>query len=71
MREDPKEKDPQYKAIFDDVEATLSRMFAKEIADPECGFCHVYWEEKKRLLWENHSVRWESPADLDPETMFD
>ena len=30
------------------------------------GFCHLYWEVKKRVLWEKFGIEWHSPSDRNP-----
>ena len=34
------------------------------------GFCHIYWNYKKQYL-ADMGYTWLSPADLNPNTMFD
>ena len=34
------------------------------------GFCHIYWYHKKELLRER-GYSWLSPADLDPNAIYD
>ena len=35
------------------------------------GFCHLYWEVKKRVLWEKFGIEWHSPSDRNPGVIFD
>ncbi len=35
------------------------------------GFCHVFWEVKKRILKERFGVEWKSPAEMNKGVLFD
>ena len=35
------------------------------------GFCHLFWEVKKRVLWEKFGIEWHSPSDRNPGVIFD
>lgn len=35
------------------------------------GMCHRIWRETKLLLKSEHGIEWRSPAELNPDTMFD
>ena len=40
--------------------------------DPKnMGFCHTYWDEKKRILMEDYSIKWFSPAECNPGSTYD
>lgn len=34
------------------------------------GSCHIYWERKKQLLRE-HGIDWKTPAECNPDILFD
>lgn len=34
------------------------------------GFCHIYWTYKKKYL-ADRGYEWESPADQNPDTIYD
>ena len=40
---------------------------------PEVGMgrCHAIWEAQARILWEEHDIKWFSPAEMNPGVMFD
>ena len=35
------------------------------------GFCHLYWEVKKRVLWEKFGIEWRSPSERNPGIIYD
>ena len=52
--------------------------FADELAESEIGDsasemggCHRFWAAKKQILKTRFGLEWESPADLNPDVLFD
>ncbi|MDD3284220.1 MAG: hypothetical protein PHZ07_01355 [Patescibacteria group bacterium] len=35
------------------------------------GDCHIFWEEKKRILKEKYNIDWKTPAEINPSAKFD
>ncbi len=35
------------------------------------GFCFVFWDCKKRILWKRYGVKWQDPSDINPDTDYD
>jgi hypothetical protein len=68
FRHDPIEANPAYAPAR--LRATLE---AEREVGPggEEGHCHELWSEKQRLLLKRFGVRWQSPADMNPESEFD
>jgi hypothetical protein len=47
-------------------------MVKKEIGSGSyMGYCHKYWYYKKKYLKEIYGIDWKSPAELNPNTIFD
>ncbi len=67
---DPQEDDPALKKIIDQAERESEEILAKQKVVKTRGYCHKLWPEMKRILKEKH-VDWKSPADLNPEILFD
>ena len=66
--EDPVEYTDRYLLI----EPELERLIREETGEGDyLGYCHVYWEAKKRILREKFGIRWKSPAERYPGIMFD
>lgn len=54
------------------IELKLEQLIRKEIGDkPYLGFCHLYWNTKKRILKEQFNLDWKTPAELNPDCRFD
>ena len=35
------------------------------------GFCHLFWETKKRILKEEYGIDWFTPAESNTDIIFD
>lgn len=35
------------------------------------GWCHVYWDYKRRILLEKYGIHWRSLAVMNPQVLFD
>lgn len=70
---DPKEKDPKYRDIIKkadkEAEETLKKKFPE--TEKQLGYCHLFWQEKKRILKEKYNIEWYSPDELNPLTLYD
>jgi hypothetical protein len=66
---DPIEQDPDFAETFAQVE----RIVEAELKDVSrgIGFCHLYWETKKRVLKEQFGIDWKSPSEMNPDVLFD
>ena len=66
-------RDPiEYTDNYLKIELKLERLIRAEIGDGgEIGFCHKYWQTKKRVLKERFGMEWKSPGDLNPTIQFD
>lgn len=71
IKNDPKEKDPEYKNIIE--KARLEAIESLKDTWPETAFgsCHVIWNEQKRILKEKYNIDWKSPRELNPNARFD
>ncbi len=65
---DPIEDDERYQRVELDVE----RLVRAEIGEGGyMGFCHLYWTTKKRILRDEFGIEWKTPAEMNPNVMFD
>ena len=69
LKHDKKENDPRYETQIRAAEQEAEQQLAT-IKDKE-GYCHYFWKEKKRFLWEKFGIKWKSPAELNPGIIFD
>lgn len=35
------------------------------------GFCHIIWRHQKQILKRDYNIYWKSPAELNPDIIFD
>lgn len=68
-RRDAIELNPAYTNLIAEVERLVERKVEDE---GKCGLgtCHFFWALKKQLLKER-GVKWRSPAELNPDTLYD
>lgn len=55
--------------IENDVENKIEEMLRDE--PRMLGFCHVYWAIKKKILREDYGIIWYTPAECNPDTIYD
>ncbi|MBD1812991.1 hypothetical protein NDA07_01485 [Microcoleus vaginatus DQ-U2] len=69
FKHDPIEDDPKFKSIIEAAEREAEAELANE---PEVlGYCHQFWSTKTRILKEKYGVDWKSPAEMNPDVLFD
>src|SRR5664280_1141258 len=64
---DPVEDDPSTRKLVRQAAAKADRA----VTDQGLGRCHSVWEEQARILWEEHKIRWYSPAEMNRHVLFD
>jgi hypothetical protein len=69
LLQDPIEMDPRTIPLL--LRAALETEAELEGCERGTGFCHLYWQTKKRILQERYGVSWKSPAEMNPELIFD
>ena len=68
LRYDPIEDTLRYM----DVEIEVDARIEEEDKTPRfLGYCHLFWMKKKRILKEEYDIEWRSPAEMNPNAMFD
>jgi len=70
MKYDPIEDDPKLQPFFAAADARATA----ELAGDSCtglGYCHVLWTRKQRILQERFGITWFSPAEMNPDCIFD
>lgn len=68
---DPVEDDPRYAEVFRKIDAEVQEALANHPQRGSMGFVHLVWETKKRILLQKYSIDWKTPAELNPQVMFD
>ncbi|MEN6385867.1 MAG: hypothetical protein ABFD79_11820 [Phycisphaerales bacterium] len=69
QREDAKEFDSKYRKQIDDAE-NYAATSMKQQNIHGLGSCHAFWSFKKEFL-QKHGIKWQSPAQLNPNISFD
>jgi hypothetical protein len=67
IKRDPIEETEKFKEIIAEVEHYLDKEFENQEG---FGVCHRYWAEKKKMLAQ-YGIDWHSPAELNPDIIFD
>ena len=61
----------EYTAEFEEAMELIQPILDSEFGvKPRFGVCHAIWSKQKELLAE-HGINWLSPAELNPEVIFD
>lgn len=72
IKYDPIEDTEEYKNIVQELEKKIeARMSFENISINKLGSCHAYWDLKKSILKTDYDIKWMSPAELNPEVIFD
>lgn len=71
LKRDPVEFDPRYRKIFQGIEAEVEQAVANDPRKGSMGFVHIRWEVKKRILKQKYNIDWLSPAEMNPQVLFD
>ena len=68
IRVDPIEADPAFAAILLRASLETEREIGSVVYE---GYCFVFWDCKKRILRKKYGVKWQDPAELNPDVDFD
>ncbi len=68
---DPIEKNPEFLKIIKTAEEKAEYLLESEKIKKEIGYCHYFWNEKRRILKNEFGVSWLTPPELNPDVCFD
>jgi len=71
FKTDPIEKDPVFKEIFESIDKDVEESLKDHPLKGRIGYCHIFWEKKKKMLWKKYRIDWQTPAEMNPGTLFD
>jgi hypothetical protein len=72
IRRDPVEQTAEYKRVAGRAERRVRfKLRLRGYTPGRMGYCHVFWPAKKKVLREKYGIEWKSPAELNPDTLFD
>ncbi|MBU2579989.1 hypothetical protein KKF19_03500 [Patescibacteria group bacterium] len=65
----PQENDPEIKIIIKKAakEAERNLIFTRKTL----GYCHLFWDEQKRILKDKYGIDWKTPAERNPGVCYD
>ena len=57
---------------IESIQDDLEKQIKQEIGEPKGrGYCHLYWNTKKRILKEKYRIEWMTPSECNPQSRFD
>lgn len=65
------ENTQEYLNIKEELEKQIYIYIQNNKLNNKIGACHYIWEYKKELLKMKYNIDWKSPAELNPEVIFD
>lgn len=77
FRIDVKESDPRYRDIIKKADKEAEEVLRKEWganyekSSKQLGYCYSIWGEKQKILKEKYNIDWKTPAEMNPDILFD
>ncbi len=71
MKHDPQENDPKLKMLIDAADREAAAILATQYPRNVFGVCHLFWKTKQQILLTKHGIEWRTPAEMNPDTIFD
>ena len=71
MKYDPQERDPKKRALIKAAETEAEYSMEQDRTIELEGSCHILWERQQDILREKYGIKWRTPADMNPDVMFD
>ncbi len=71
MRRDPQEKDPQKKKLIQAAETEAEFTMTQDGTIKFEGSCHILWGRQQAILREKYGISWRTPAEMNPQFIFD
>lgn len=63
------EEDPKLRRILRSATKLAEAELSSTPQGP--GYCHLFWQTKKRILKEKFNIDWLTPAEKNPDIRFD
>jgi hypothetical protein len=71
IKRDRIELDVKHELVFASIDSDVEKALKDHPRKGKLGFCHVFRETKKELLLQKHGIVWLSPAELNPNIIYD
>lgn len=69
MLHDPIEDDPKFAKTIVEAQKEAGKLLADQ--KMHLGYCHLLWGTQQELLRNKHGVLWFTPAEMNPDVLFD
>ena len=71
MKHDPQKRDAKRKKLIETAETEAEYSMEQDSTIQTEGACHTLWGRQKQILKERYGIKWRSPAEMNPDVMFD
>jgi hypothetical protein len=71
FKRDPLDSHLQYAEVLRAAEEQAAAELSAEGLGEGFGYCHFFWPKKKEILWQRFGLHWQTPAELNPDCIFD
>jgi len=71
LKRDPQEYDAEKKELIKAARAEAEFSMKQDGTINLEGSCHILWERQQKILIEKYGVVWRSPAEMNPDIIFD
>lgn len=71
MKRDPQEYDAEKKELIKAARTEAEFSMKQDGTINLEGSCHILWERQQKILEEKYGVVWRSPAEMNPDIIFD
>jgi len=71
IKRDRVEIEIEHEIVFASIDIEVEEVLNNHPRKGDLGFCHIYWETKKEILFQKHGIAWRTPAELNPNVRFE
>ena len=71
MKYDPIQDNPVIRPLIEAAASKAEQLLEHDPRRGQMGFCFVHWATMKKILREAHGIDWKTPAELNPDVLFD
>ena len=70
-RNDPQERDPKVRPYIEVAALEAEKELEQQGVKETLGHCHLLWSVQQRILKEKYGIDWKTPAEMNPEILYD
>jgi hypothetical protein len=61
-----------YPDVFAKIDAEVEEALKDSpIREGQMGYCYTFWDKKQEILKQKYKIDWHTPAETNPDTLFD